>query len=77
MFACENAVKLAPKDEDFINSRGLARALTGDFEGAIKDFEKFVEWTNNEEKKAQRKGWIESLKKGENPFTDEVLKGLR
>jgi WD40 repeat protein len=77
MFACENAVKLAPKDEDIINSRGLARALTGDFEGAIKDFEKFVEWTNNEKDKAQRKGWIESLKKGENPFTDEVLEGLR
>ncbi|ERT08858.1 TPR repeat family protein [Lyngbya aestuarii BL J] len=77
MFACENAVKLAPKDEDYINSRGIARALTGDFDGAIKDFEMFVEWTNDEENKAQRKGWIESLKKGENPFTDEVLKGLR
>ncbi len=77
MFACENAVKLTPKDERFINSRGVARALTGDFEGAIKDFEKFVEWTNNEENKAQRNGWIESLKKGVNPFTDEVLKGLR
>ncbi|MEA5538442.1 AAA-like domain-containing protein [Limnoraphis robusta Tam1] len=77
MFACENAVKLLPKDETIINSRGVARTLTGDFDGAIKDFEKFVEWTNNEENKAQRKGWIESLKKGENPFTDEVLKGLR
>ncbi len=77
MFACENAVKLTPKNETFINSRGVARALTGDFDGAIKDFEMFVEWTNDEENKAQRKGWIESLKKGENPFTDQVLKGLR
>ncbi|MEA5521497.1 AAA-like domain-containing protein [Limnoraphis robusta] len=77
MFACENAVKLTPKDERFIDSRGLARALTGDFDGAIKDFEMLVEWTNDEEDKAQRKGWIESLKKGENPFTDEVLEGLR
>ncbi|MEB3279590.1 MAG: AAA-like domain-containing protein [Lyngbya sp.] len=77
MFACENAVKLTPKNETFINSRGVARALTGDFDGAIKDFEKFVEWTNNEKETAQRKGWIESLKKGENPFTDEVLRGLR
>ncbi|WP_413167909.1 WD40 repeat domain-containing protein [Capilliphycus salinus ALCB114379] len=77
MLACENAVKLAPKNETFINSRGVARALTGDFEGAIKDFEVYVQWTNDEEDKAQRKGWIESLKKGENPLTDEELKGLR
>ena len=77
MFACENAVKLSPKNGNYINNRGLARALTGDFEGAIKDFEKFVEWTNDEEEKAQRQGWIESLKKGENPFTEEVLEKLR
>ncbi|MEA5499947.1 AAA-like domain-containing protein [Limnoraphis robusta] len=77
MFACENAVKLTPKNENYINSRGVARALTGDFDGAIKDFEMFVEWTDDEKEKAQRKGWIESLKKGKNPFTDEVLEGLR
>ncbi len=77
MFACEKAVALDPKDGYVIDSRGVARALTGDFEGAIKDFEMFVELTNNEEEKAQLKGWIESLKKGENPFTDEVLEGLR
>ncbi|MEA5518485.1 AAA-like domain-containing protein [Limnoraphis robusta] len=77
MFACEKAVALDPQDGYVIDSRGVARALTGDFEGAIKDFEKFVEWTDDEKDKAQRKGWIESLKKGENPFTDEVLKGLR
>ncbi|WP_413168061.1 hypothetical protein ACL6C3_15205 [Capilliphycus salinus ALCB114379] len=59
------------------NSRGLARALTGDVDGAIEDFEKFVQLAGNEEEKAQRKGWIESLKKGENPFTDEVLKEFR
>ena len=77
MFACEEAVKVLPDNGWVYDSRGVARALTGDFEGAIKDFEMFVEWTNSEEEKAQRKGWIESLKKGENPFTDEVLEGLR
>ncbi|MFZ1026293.1 MAG: AAA-like domain-containing protein [Limnoraphis robusta] len=77
MFACEKAVALAPQDGYVIDSRGLARALTGDFDGAIKDFEMFVELTSDEKDKAQLKGWIESLKKGENPFTDEVLKGLR
>ena len=77
MFACEKAVELAPENGNIRNSRGLARALTGDIDGAIQDFEAFVEWTNNEEYKAQRKGWIDSLKKGKNPFTDEVLEGLR
>ncbi|MEA5497788.1 WD40 repeat domain-containing protein [Limnoraphis robusta] len=77
MFACENAVQLAPKNGWIYNSRGLARALTGNVDGAIEDFEMFVQSAGNEEEKAQRKGWIESLKKGENPFTDEVLKGLR
>jgi regulator of sirC expression with transglutaminase-like and TPR domain len=77
MFACEKAVKLAPTVGWIVDGRGLARVLMGNVEGAIKDFDKFVEWTNNEEEKAQRKGWIESLKKGENPLTDEVLKELR
>jgi tetratricopeptide (TPR) repeat protein len=77
MDACNKAVELAPDNGWIYNSRGLARALTGDVDGAIKDFEKFVQSAGNEEEKAQRKGWIESLKKGENPFTDEVLEELR
>ena len=39
MFACEKAVALSPKDGEIIESRGLARALTGDIEGAIADFQ--------------------------------------
>ncbi|MCL2934883.1 MAG: trypsin-like peptidase domain-containing protein, partial [Trichodesmium sp. MAG_R03] len=77
MFACEKAVVLSPKDGDIIDSRGLARALTGDIEGAIIDFQVFVEWTSNEERKAQRQEWIKALQAGENPFTDELLKELR
>ncbi|MCL2935012.1 MAG: hypothetical protein MGG11_23010, partial [Trichodesmium sp. MAG_R03] len=34
MFPCEKAVALSPKHGDIIDSRGLARALTGDIEGA-------------------------------------------
>jgi tetratricopeptide (TPR) repeat protein len=77
MLACEKAVSLSPKDGDIIDSRGLARALTGDIEGAIADFQVFVEWTTNEERKAQRQEWIKALQAGENPFTDELLKELR
>ena len=77
MFACEKAVALSPKDGDIIDSRGLARALTGDIEGAIADFQVFVEWTSNKERKAQRQEWIKALQAGENPFTDELLKELK
>ncbi|MCH2047616.1 MAG: tetratricopeptide repeat protein [Trichodesmium sp. ALOHA_ZT_67] len=77
MFACEKAVALSPKDGDIIDSRGLARALTGDIEGAIADFQAYVDWTSNEEKKAQRQEWIKALQAGENPFTDKLLKELR
>ena len=60
-----------------INSRGLARALTGDIEGAIADFQVYVNWTSNEEKKTQRQEWIKALQAGENPFTDKLLKELQ
>ena len=68
MFACEKAVAMSPQDGKIIDSRGLARALTGNIEGAIADFLVYVEWTRNEEKKAQRQQWIKALQAGENPF---------
>ncbi len=77
IFACNKAVELDPKNGWIRNSRGLARALTGDVKGAIEDFEMFVKSAGNAEEKKQRKAWIESLKKGENPFTDEELEKLR
>lgn len=77
IFACEKAVALDPKDGYVVDSRGLARALTGDLKGAITDFQVYIEWTNNEDNKAQRQDWIKALQAGENPFTDEVLKSLR
>ncbi|MEL7039262.1 MAG: tetratricopeptide repeat protein, partial [Cyanobacteria bacterium J06592_8] len=77
MFACEKAVNLAPKNGYVVDGRGLARALTGDIQGAIADFQFYIEWTKNEDNKAQRQDWIKKLQAGENPFTDEVLKELR
>lgn len=44
MPACERAVALAPEDGGIRDSRGLACALTGDLEGARKDFEFAVPW---------------------------------
>lgn len=45
----------------FRKGRGLARALTGDFEGAIKDFQAYMEWITKITKKAQVQGGIEAL----------------
>lgn len=77
IFACDQAVELEPNNRLIRNSRGLARALMGNYNDAIEDFEAFVEPTKNEEEKAKIKGWIESLKKNINPFKNEVLEKLR
>ncbi|MDJ0659231.1 MAG: caspase family protein [Crocosphaera sp.] len=80
LFACENAVKNSPDNTEIkalsIDSQGLARALTEDFEGAIKDFQAVLYLPGGRDK-YKRKQWIEQLKKGENPFTDEVLEELK
>ncbi|NEO75025.1 hypothetical protein [Moorena sp. SIO4G3] len=77
MDACEKAVAKEPEEGYILDSRGLARALTGDTAGAISDFQAFVDWTNNDKSKPQRQKWIDELRAGKNPFTEEVLKGLR
>ena len=80
-FACENAVALEPDNGDILDSRGLARALLGDFEGAIEDFEAFVAYAQEagfpEEAIAMREAWIEALKAGNNPFDEAMLALLR
>ncbi|MDZ7955913.1 MAG: ribosome assembly protein 4, partial [Nostoc sp. DedQUE09] len=75
--ACEKAVALAPKDGNIRNSRGLARALTGNIQGAIEDFETYIAQTDNKDSKAQRQRWVKDLRAGKNPFTDAELKKLR
>ena len=77
LFACERAIELTPNHGGRRDSRGLVRALLGDREGAIEDFEFFVKWTGNERARAQREAWIETLRAGTNPFTSEVLAELR
>ncbi|MBC7780705.1 MAG: hypothetical protein H7125_11455 [Proteobacteria bacterium] len=76
--ACERAVKLSDGRAMYVDSRGLARALTGRRADAIRDFEAFMNDPGSrfEREKAQRKEWIADLKAGRNPFTPEVLKGL-
>ncbi|MFN7760887.1 MAG: pentapeptide repeat-containing protein [Pseudanabaena sp.] len=77
LFACEKAVELE-KSAAHLNTRGLARALTGNLTGAIEDFEAAI---NSGQLKGEilekRKRWLEALKSGINPFTPEELEALR
>ena len=75
--ACDRAVELAPDNAYIKNSRGLVRALTGDMEGAIQDFEAFVASTSDAKLKVQRQAWIEALRAGQQPLTEEVLAAER
>jgi tetratricopeptide (TPR) repeat protein len=76
MFACEKAVKLAPKSGYNRDSRGVARAMTGNIQGAIEDFQAYIAETDDKDAKLRRQGWIRDLRAGKNPFTDEELKEL-
>ncbi|MGH8551147.1 MAG: NACHT and WD repeat domain-containing protein [Methylococcales bacterium] len=77
--ACEKAVADTKSDDLWMvrDSRGLARALTGNTQGAIEDFEYLIEKTDNEAYKKQRQAWITALRAGQNPFTQELLESLR
>jgi hypothetical protein len=71
--ACDRAVELAPDNADFKDSRGLVRALTGDTEGAIQDFEAFIASSSDAERVTRRQAWIEALRAGQQPITEDVL----
>ena len=78
---CNKAVSLDRNNGMFRDSRGLNRALQGDFSGAIQDFESAVTWLreNNwdEEIIKKREAWISLLQEGVNPFNAQVLETLK
>jgi hypothetical protein len=55
---------------------GVARALTGKYAKAAADFQPYVNAAPDVTRRGQRKAWIETLKKNENPITPEVIKEL-
>jgi thioredoxin-like negative regulator of GroEL len=74
---CEQAVALEPKNWNYLDSRGIARALMGKSSEAIEDFQAFVNGTSDVEQRQQRQRWIEALRAGEDdPFTSEDRKSL-
>jgi WD40 repeat protein len=80
MPTCERAVELELENGKFWDSRGLARALTGDYKGAIEDFKFAVEWFKEnelyEKYGSKREAWIAELEAGQNPFDEVTLKEL-
>ncbi len=70
------AALLTPDVEDFRDSRGKAWVIAGNRDGAITDFQAFVNSTKDEFRKSQRQAWINALRRGENPFTPEQLKRM-
>jgi len=80
MPACEKAVeRTAPSDQYYAavrSARGLARALTGDLEGAAADLEPSVDPDEDEEDAGPVRQWVDALRNGRNPFTPAVLESL-
>jgi TonB family protein len=77
LFACDQAVELDPLSASTREARGLARALTSDYAGAIDDLEEAARRTTSAVERDRQLRWIMSLRSGQNPFTAEVLRALR
>jgi hypothetical protein len=77
------AVALAPEADRpyYLNTRGLARALRGDYAGAAADFEQFVVWAGEADVAEtvidRRESWIADLRAGRTPFDAETLEELK
>ena len=78
MYACEHAVELAPDNGIYRDSRGIARALTNDNEGAIEDFQTYLKWGKengkSEENLSERRAWIKQIMDNRAPFNLATLK---
>jgi hypothetical protein len=63
------------------DSRGLARALTGNAPGAIEDFAAYIASASHDpelaDRAADRRVWVAALREGRNPFDAVTLTALR
>ncbi len=79
--ACEQAVARDPDNGALRDSRGLNRAITGDYAGAVEDFKAYLTWVQDlnieDAEIMQRRTWIVTLEKGENPFDAATREALR
>jgi hypothetical protein len=65
---CDRAVQLEPGNTGIRDSRGVARALTGNVTGAIEDFRAYsADASNSAASRNQRRGWADALQSGTSP----------
>jgi len=78
--ACNKAVQLAPDRISVYDNRGVVRALSGDYSGAIDDFSYVINQLGPFSKSSKaivRQIWVADLQQGRNPFNEEVLHELQ
>jgi len=79
---CKDAVE-ADASPIYLDSRGLTYALLGENQAAIEDFQAVVDYLRiysgqvTIERASIRQEWLDVLQAGENPFTPDVIAGLR
>ena len=80
LYAGEKAVTLSPAATSARDTRGLARALTGDLAGAIEDFRFFIDHFDADKwpqlYSEMRQQWVAELERGHNPINVTVLQRL-
>ncbi len=80
MGICERMAQANPNSLWARDSRGIARMLAGDYPGAIEDFAFVVETMHaagfSGGNVAQRERFIEAMRDGQNPVTEEDLESL-
>ncbi len=80
-FAAELALAMDPSNGNYRDTRGLTRALEGDREGALRDFEEAFLWFSGKYlHRKERREWISLLRSSkavEQIFTPDVLKRLK
>ncbi|MDX1395794.1 MAG: DUF3857 and transglutaminase domain-containing protein [Gemmatimonadota bacterium] len=74
---CDLAIDPFDPAPTIVDSRAVARALSGDVDGAIEDLRYVVENAGSGEFLDTRAVWLDMLERGENPFTEEELARLR
>jgi WD40 repeat protein len=77
MDACEKAIQKNPDEITFVDSRGVARVMAGQQEGAKEDFERYMESGASGQEKVERQEWIEKLNRRVFPFTPEQINRYR
>ncbi|MBP9824150.1 MAG: DUF1570 domain-containing protein [Thermoanaerobaculia bacterium] len=76
---CDKGLELTPGRGAILDSRAVARGVTGDLAGAAADLRAALAapaGSFKPEERALRESWLTALGRGENPFTPAVLEDL-